>query len=72
MGKHADRRRRQEADHLAQVAMANERPNEPPTVTPIANSCPARFGPHDFTMKGRDGIRRCWYCAQRKPEAGRL
>ena len=52
--------------------MANERPNEPPTVIPDATSCPARFGPHDFTMKGRDGIRRCWYCAQRKPEAGRL
>ena len=67
MGKHADRRRQQEADHVAQVAMANERPNAPPTPIPAGQRCPASWGRCDFTMKGRDGIRRCWYCARRKP-----
>jgi hypothetical protein len=67
MGKRADRRRAQEAEQLAQEQMAAARPNEPPPLTPNAASCPARFGPCDYTMKGRDGIRRCWYCARRKP-----
>jgi hypothetical protein len=67
MGKRADRLARQDADHRAQIALAHERPNEP--IPPIADAekCPASFGRCDYTMKGRDGIRRCWYCARRKP-----
>jgi hypothetical protein len=68
MSKGDDRRRRQDDEHAAQVAMANARPNEPITPTPEASTCPARFGAHDFTMKGRDGIYRCWYCCRRRPE----
>ncbi len=70
MGKRDERRRRQEAELQAQIDMANARPNEP---APLATShaCPIN-GTHDFTRTDRDGIRRCWYCAQRKPEAGRL
>ena len=66
MGKHADRRQAQEADQRAWEASANARPNEPPTQIPEADKCPVG-GAHDFTMKGSDGIRRCWYCARRKP-----
>lgn len=67
MGKRADRRAWQEAEALAQEVLAAARPNEPVTPIPDAEKCPASFGRCDFTMKGRDGIRRCWYCARRKP-----
>jgi hypothetical protein len=63
----AARRRAQEAEQRAQEAMAAARPNEPPTIIADADKCPASFGRCDFTMKGRDGIRRCWYCARRRP-----
>jgi len=69
MGKRDERRRRQEAELQAQIEMANARPNEPPPpIAPTADRC-AVNGVHDYTMKGNDGRRRCWYCARVKPEA---
>jgi hypothetical protein len=65
MGKHADRLHQQESFMREQERLANERPNEPPPSN--TGDCPTH-GSHDFTMKGRDGIRRCWYCARRRPE----
>ena len=67
MGSRADRRRQQAADHADDVRAGDLRPNEPPR--PItAPECPANLGHAcDFTMKGRDGIRRCWYCCRPKP-----
>jgi phage/plasmid primase-like uncharacterized protein len=67
MGKRADRRQQQEHDLREQERLAAERPNEPPPLA-TTHECPIN-GTHDFTRKDRDGIRRCWYCAQRKPEA---
>lgn len=68
MSKADDRRKAQQDELDAQIAMSHARPNEPGRRTADADACPARFGPHDYTMKGRDGIYRCWYCARRKPE----
>jgi hypothetical protein len=69
MGKRDDRRRQQEREHLAQIAMSNARPNEPPPPRSATEDvCPVN-GAHDYTMKGPDGIRRCWYCVKQKPKA---
>jgi len=67
VGKRADRRQAQDAESRAQEQLAALRPNEPIPPIPDAEKCPASWGRCDFTMKGRDGIRRCWYCARRKP-----
>jgi hypothetical protein len=66
MGSRAARRAWQDAELRDQDHQAAARPNEPPREIPEAQKCPVG-GAHDFTMKGRDGIRRCWYCARRKP-----
>lgn len=45
----------------------NERPNIPPTVR--VKCCPANLGfDHDYSMKGVDGKKRCWFCCALKPE----
>jgi hypothetical protein len=52
-------------------ARAREQPNEPPT--PITERCPARTGaPHNISMRGHDGVYRCWYCCKTRAaiEAG--
>jgi hypothetical protein len=67
VGKRDDRRRQQAADLADDVRASNQRPNVPPPRANDALRCPATFGPCDYTMKGNDGIRRCWYCGRRKP-----
>jgi hypothetical protein len=68
MSRGADRRRHQEADYADQVRASHARPNRPPSPIADADRCPAALGRRcDFTMKGRDGIYRCWTCARRKP-----
>lgn len=68
MGSRADRRAWQEAELRDQDRQAAERPNEPPQEIPRAQRCPVAIdGVHDFTMKGGDGIRRCWYCCASRP-----
>lgn len=60
---------RLEADWNAQM---NERMNEAPRRVPAPGD-PDYCGPnmrghrHDFSMKGNDGIRRCFYCCGKKP-----
>jgi hypothetical protein len=63
-----ERERRQQQDEAAWREQQQERQDEPqPTIT-LSQQCPARLGgAHNFTMKGRDGIRRCWYCAAERP-----
>jgi hypothetical protein len=67
MSRRAERRAWQDAELRDQEQQANARPNEPPIVIPDVEKCQASWGRCDFTMKGTDGIRRCWYCARRKP-----
>jgi hypothetical protein len=68
MSRAADRRRHQEAEYADQVRASHARPNRPPSPIADADRCPAALGRRcDFTMKGRDGIYRCWTCARRKP-----
>jgi hypothetical protein len=67
MGKRADRRQAQEAEYAAQVAMSEARPNEPDAILEAADACPARLGRHNYTMRGPDGLLRCWYCSRRRP-----
>lgn len=68
MGSRADRRAWQEAELRDQERQAAERPNEPPREIPQASRCAVAIdGVHDFTMKGGDGIKRCWYCCARRP-----
>jgi len=32
---------------------------------PLTERCPARTGaPHNISMKGTDGVYRCWYCGK--------
>lgn len=42
----------------------------PPRVPIGPDNCPgSRHGDgHEFTMKGRDGQRRCWYCVKTRAE----
>jgi hypothetical protein len=66
MSRRDDRRAEQAADELDRKR--NQRPNEPPRPLVDADRCPARLGgPHDFTMRGKDGNLRCWHCAQPSP-----
>ena len=63
----AERRARQAEMEAEFLADQNERPN----ITPKSDRkcCPSNLGrAHDFTMKGVDGKRRCWFCAK-LPEA---
>ncbi len=68
MSRGADRRRAQQADYDDQVRASEARPNVEPTPIADADRCPAAVGRRcNFTMRGRDGIYRCWTCARRKP-----
>jgi len=70
MSRAADRRRQQEADYADDVRASHERPNRPAPPIRDAERCPGALGRRcDYTMKGRDGVYRCWTCARRKPEA---
>lgn len=71
MSKRDERRRAQEAELAAQIAMSQARPNEPEHGVADADACPGYLGrAHDYTMNGRDGIKRCWYCGRRRPAKG--
>jgi hypothetical protein len=62
----ADRRARQAETEAEFIADQNARPNLPPT--PVEKCCPANLGKaHDYTMKGVDGKRRCWFCCALPP-----
>ncbi len=53
---------------------ANERPNIPPAPRPAEGTAAAcgsgssRTGRHDFSMRGPDGVYRCWYCVKTRAQ----
>jgi hypothetical protein len=47
------------------------RPNQPPSAIREQFRCPSRIGrEHDFTMKGPDGVYRCWFCVKTRGDLG--
>jgi hypothetical protein len=66
MGRREDRRRYQAAlDQDLERNLGREFRH----TAPLEESCDAALGrTHDYTMRGPDGIVRCWYCCRRRPE----
>jgi hypothetical protein len=70
-----DRLRRQLQLEADWATRADEQPNVPPQPIALADRCPARTGArHNISMKGNDGVYRCWYCAKTRAaiEAGKV
>ena len=70
-----DRLRRQLQLEADWATRADEQPNVPPQPIALADRCPARTGDrHNISMKGNDGVYRCWYCAKTRAaiEAGKV
>ena len=65
----AERRRQQIIRTRIDEADQQQRPNVSPAPITEADQCPAIFGQHlhDYTMRGTDGVYRCWFCCGRKP-----
>jgi hypothetical protein len=77
MSAHRDRLAAQAAEDRAQQQLRDTRPNLPPDrpraphpwdVTP-EEPCATGHQQHDYTMKGPDGLRRCWYCCRLSPRS---
>jgi hypothetical protein len=69
MGRRDDRRRAQELMEREWQQQQQARPNEAPRRHRAAEYCGAALGKlHDYTMRGPDGLLRCWYCCQRPPK----
>ena len=65
-----DRERQQQQMEADWRQQQRERQEVAPKKIPLQDQCPARFGgAHDYSMKGTDGKRRCWYCVKERPEA---
>lgn len=65
----------QAAEDRARERDLQDRPNVPPDARPPhpwdatdAEPCGSR-PQHDYTMKGPDGLRRCWYCGRLSPRS---
>jgi hypothetical protein len=60
-----------ELESAAANAGADRARAEQPRLTPTVQRCPAALGRnHSFTMRGSDGVYRCWYCCKTRAEAG--
>jgi hypothetical protein len=77
MSQRQDRLAAQAADDQIQQQQQNARPNVPPDrsrpphphdATP-EEPCALGHPQHDYTMKGPDGLRRCWYCCRLSPRS---
>jgi hypothetical protein len=76
MSARQDRLAAQAAEDRARERDLHERPNVPPDrraphpwdVT-AAEPCILGKQQHDYTMRGPDGLRRCWYCARLSPRS---
>jgi hypothetical protein len=56
---------------LAAARAQAERPARPARPIREAWRCPGRIGvEHDFSMKGPDGVYRCWHCSKTKGDLG--
>jgi hypothetical protein len=71
------RREDQAREDAIQETAIHERPSEagrpvraahPWDATPD-NPCASGRYRHDFGMRGRDGLRRCWFCAKLSPRS---
>jgi len=63
----ADDRRVAQAAYERDLEAAQQRPNIPPARIPDDERCYSGR-PHDFSMKGRHGVRRCWYCVKTRAQ----
>ena len=77
MSRRTDRLAAQLAEDHAQQQLQEARLNVPPDrpraphpwdATP-EDPCIGGRQQHDYTMKGSDGLRRCWYCARLSPRS---
>jgi hypothetical protein len=66
-------RRQYQADLEADAANAGAERVAAETRRQVSTTqrCPAALGRnHSFTMRGSDGVYRCWYCCKTRAEAG--
>lgn len=67
MSKAEDRRKAQDDYDLELDRQANVRPNIPPIQVPEGDRC-YNGQRHDVSMRGKDGVSRCWYCVKTRAQ----
>jgi hypothetical protein len=59
--------RRREQAEIEREAAEDPRPGD--RHVPVSDRCPARLGgSHNVTLRGNDGLYRCWYCRKTRAE----
>jgi len=68
MASRSERREQQAQMAIEHAEDQQARPNIAPAPLTDDERCPAALGrKHNYTMRGPDGIYRCWTCCRRKP-----